>query len=195
VYSSLTATLLAFELSQKLQLQIRLTTKCSSKGAVLNLVDEHVAGPAIFPAAPNVELSLLIVPASFQVGDVVGPANFSHKLCEFFIRPISFIKVLHAPQVGGREAVQAREVFSKIVRQISDHGFVPGVPALPIHDHAADIEIETQVDDWHRAVRNYLFVAPKVRKNRFECSATAVLSLETWCREYCSVSWLSAVRK
>ena len=42
-------------------------------------------------------------------------------------------KVLNSPQVGGIEAVQAREVFSKIVRQIADHGFVPGVPALPIH--------------------------------------------------------------
>jgi hypothetical protein len=80
--------LLAFELSQKLPLysfKVRLTTKSSFKGAVLNLVDEHVAGPATFPAAPNVELSLLIVPASFQDGDVVGSANFSHKLCEFFI--------------------------------------------------------------------------------------------------------------
>jgi hypothetical protein len=30
-----------------------------------------------------------------------------------------------------------------------------------------------QVVDWHRLVRSFLFeAAPKVRKNRFECSAT-----------------------
>src|SRR5450631_457844 len=61
-------------------------------------MNQDAPTPAMLTATADVKLALLLALALFQDGDVVRPANFSHKLCEFFIAAIGFIEVLHAPE-------------------------------------------------------------------------------------------------
>jgi len=64
------------------------------------------------------ELSLCL--ALLQNRHIVRPANFLHKLCEFFIFPIGFVEVLHSPEVRSREAVCTGKLLAEIIGQVSD---------------------------------------------------------------------------
>src|ERR1035437_5692473 len=65
----------------------------------------------------------------FQDGDVVEPANSSHKLCEFFISTVGFIEALHAPGICSGKAIGPRKLFAKIVGQIVDNSLAQYLPA------------------------------------------------------------------
>jgi len=75
---------------------------------------EHMASPAVPSTAADVELPLPVTLASLDDGDVVRPAYFSHKLCEFFAVPVRLIEVLHSPEIGGGESIRSRKVLAKI---------------------------------------------------------------------------------
>jgi hypothetical protein len=83
-------------------------------------MNQDAPTPAMLTATADVKLALLLSLALFQDGDVVGPANFSHKLCEFFIAAVGFIEVLHAPETCRRKTVGSRKLFAEIVGQVVD---------------------------------------------------------------------------
>ena len=51
---------------------------------VLDLVDQHVLGPAELLRHADVELAFKRIFASFQNDKVMAPSDFSHQWCEFF---------------------------------------------------------------------------------------------------------------
>ena len=99
----------------------------------------------------NVELPFLVAFAFFEDADVVGPADFSHKLCEIFTVPVSLIKVLHSPQVGGRESVRSRKFFAQVPGEIADNCLPPSISLLSLHDHPANIQVESNLFSIDRA--------------------------------------------
>jgi hypothetical protein len=69
----------------------------------------------------------------------VGPANFSHKLCEFFISAIGLVEVLHSPEVRSREAVGTGKLLAEIIGQIPDDALAPGFPLLLLDESSGPI--------------------------------------------------------
>jgi hypothetical protein len=119
-----------------------LTGHCFLKRLILDLVNQDVPSPAKLPAAPDVKLSLVLGFALLKNCDVVGPANFSHKLCEFFIRAVHFVEVLHPPEVRGGKTIRRGKFLAKILCQIANNALSPGIPLLFLNDHPSDICIE-----------------------------------------------------
>src|SRR5580698_2577503 len=105
-------------------------------------MNEDAPTPTMFTATADVKLALLLALALLQDGDVVGPANFSHKLCEFFISAIGFIEVLHAPEICSGKAIGPRKLFAEIAGQVVDDTLAPRIPLLPFDDHPSDICIQ-----------------------------------------------------
>src|SRR5271156_4782992 len=102
-------------------------------------------------ATADVKFALLLALALFQDGDVVGPANFSHKPCEFFISAIGFVEVLHAPEICSRKAVDPRKLFAEIAGQVVDDTLAPRVSLLPLDDHPSDIRVQRDLLSIDRA--------------------------------------------
>ena len=69
-------------------------------GPVFDLVNQNVLAPSELLGPLKVELALgrLLAPLNDQ--QILGPANFSHQWCEFFILRVRFVELLDSPQVS-----------------------------------------------------------------------------------------------
>jgi hypothetical protein len=114
-------------------------------------MNQDAPTPAMLTATADVELALLLAFTLFQDGDVVGPADFSHKLCEFFISAIGFVEVLHAPEICGGKAIGPRKLFAEIAGQVVDDTLTPRLPLLPLDDHPSDICVQRDLLSIDRA--------------------------------------------
>jgi hypothetical protein len=81
----------------------------------------------------------------------VGPANFSHKLCEFFISAVGFIEVLHTPEICSGKTIGPRKLFAEIVRQVVNDTLAPGIALLPLDDHPSNICVKGNLLTINRA--------------------------------------------
>src|ERR1022692_1057837 len=114
-------------------------------------MNQDAPTPAMLTATADVKLALLLTLALFQDGDVVRPANFSHKLCEFFISAIGFVEVLHAPEIYSGKTIGPRKLFAEIAGQVVDDTLAPNIPLLPLDDHPSDICVQRDLLSIDRA--------------------------------------------
>ena len=110
---------------------------------VIDLVNEHILGPAELAGHAQIEFPLQRVLAALQDGQVVAPADFSHQWCEFFQTGVCLEKGLHPPEVGGRKATHAGKLCPQIGGKLFHHRLAPAFDILPFHDHPADIPVQT----------------------------------------------------
>src|SRR5580692_3357669 len=102
-------------------------------------MNQDAPTPAMLTTTSDIKLALLLALALFQDANIVGPTNFSHKLCEFFIPAIGLIEILHAPEICSRKTVGSRKLFAEIAGQVVDDTLAPRIPLLPVDDHPSNI--------------------------------------------------------
>ncbi len=124
--------------------KVRLIQQRLLVSVVLNLVDQDALGPAELLRPLHVELALGWLLATLQDDQILGPANFSHKGCEFFVLGLGFAELLDSPQVSGGEAADTGKFRADIFGKILNYGAPPSLALLALADEPSDVPVKGQ---------------------------------------------------
>jgi hypothetical protein len=109
---------------------------------IFDLMNQHVLGPTELLRLADVEFTFGGLLASLQNHQVLGPTNFSHQWCEFFVISIRLVELLDSPKISGGEAADAGELRSQIFGEALNHGTPPSLSLLAVCNEPADIPVQ-----------------------------------------------------
>ena len=109
---------------------------------VIDLVDEHILGPAELACHAQVEFTFLRVLATLQDDEVVRPADLCNQRLHFHIVAVEQKKFPHVEHVSTGKSTHTRKGVPQVICQPFCNGRTMSGILLPFHDQPPDIPIQ-----------------------------------------------------